>query len=67
MKQITLSVPDEKYEFFVELLQTLEFVSIEDFEIPEEHKNMVRERIKTSSKENWVKWDDVKDSFKKPR
>ena len=67
MKQITLSVPDEKYEFFVELLQTLEFVSIEDFEIPEEHKNMVRERIKTSSKENWVKWDDVKDSIKKPR
>ncbi len=67
MRQITLSVPEDKYEFFVELLQTLEFVSIEDFEIPEEHKNIVRERIKTSSKENWVKWDDVKDSFKKSR
>lgn len=67
MRQITLSVPEDKYEFFVELLQTLEFVSIEDFEIPEEHKNIVRERIKTSSKENWVKWDDVKDSFKKSK
>lgn len=34
MKQITLSVPEEKYEFFMELLQSLDFVSIDDFEIP---------------------------------
>jgi hypothetical protein len=65
MKQITLSVPEEKYEFFVELLQNLDFVSIENFDIPEAHKNLVRERIKTSSKEKLIKWDDVKDSFKR--
>lgn len=64
MKQITLSVPDEKYEFFVELLQSLGFVSINDFEIPEAQQKLVLERIKTSTPESLKKWDDVKNQFK---
>jgi hypothetical protein len=64
MKQIALSVPEEKFEFFVELLHNLDFVSIDDFEISEAHKNLVRERIKTSSPESLKNWDEVKHQFK---
>ncbi len=64
MKQITLSVPDEKYEFFMELLQSLDFVSIDDFEIPEAHQKLVLERIKTSTPESLKNWDEIKSQFK---
>ena len=55
MKQITLSIPEEKFEFFVELLQSLDFVSIDNFEIPEAHQKLVLERIKTSTPESLKK------------
>lgn len=65
MKQITLSVPEEKYDFFMELLENMDFVSIEDFPaIPEEHKNLVRERKRSSTPESLKNWDEVKHQFK---
>ncbi len=33
----------------MELLQSLDFVSIDDFEVPEAHQKLVLERIKTST------------------
>ena len=65
MKEITLKIPDKKVDFFMELVKELGFEVQEEIEIPEEHKNIVRERIRTS-KENpdqLLNWDDVKDSF----
>lgn len=67
MKQVTLSVPDEKYSFFIELMNSIDFVSIEDFPpIPEEHKAIVMERIKKSTEnpDLLLDWDEVKDNFK---
>jgi len=64
MKQITLSIPEEKYEFFVELIHNLDFVSINNFDIPEEHKNLVLERKRTSTPESLKDWDDIKHQFK---
>jgi hypothetical protein len=64
MKQITLSVPEEKYDFFLELLNSIDFVSIDDFSIPEEHKNLVRERIRTATPSSFKNWDEVKHQFK---
>ena len=64
MKQITLSIPEEKFEFFVELLQSLDFVSIDNFEIPEAHQKLVLERIKTSTPESLKNWDEIKNLFK---
>ena len=41
MKQITLSIPEDKYSFFVELLNSIDFVSIDNYpSIPEEHKEI---------------------------
>jgi hypothetical protein len=64
MKKITLSVPEEKYDFFVELLNSINFVSIEDSPILEEHKNLVRNRKQTSSPDSLKNWDEVKHQFK---
>ena len=64
MKQITLSVPEEKYEFFVELLNSIDFVSIDDFNISEEHKKLVRERKLTATADSLKDWDEVKHQFK---
>lgn len=67
MKEIILKVPDQKVDFVLELIEHLGLeVSSETMEIPEEHKAIVRERIK-KSKENpqrLLEWDQVKDSFK---
>jgi len=64
MKQLNLSIPEEKYEFFVELLKNLDFVSINDFEIPEAHQKLVLERKRTSSPDTLKNWDEVKHQFK---
>jgi hypothetical protein len=64
MKQIVLSVPEEKYDFFVELLNSIDFVSIDGFSIPEAHKNLVRQRKQTSTSDSLKNWDEVKQQFK---
>ncbi|WP_224994964.1 addiction module protein [Cesiribacter sp. SM1] len=66
MKHISLSVPDNKYQFFLELVQSLDFVKLEEVDIPEEHKALVRKRIEASSKDprQLLDWDQVQDSFK---
>ena len=52
MKEIILKVPDQKVDFVLELVKQLGLeVESEEIEIPEEHKNMVRERI-SKSQEN---------------
>lgn len=65
MKKVTISVPEEKYSFFIELLESLDFATLnssEDVAISEEHKAVVRDRMKTSPL--LKDWDDVRDSFK---
>lgn len=66
MKQITLNIQDNKFPFFVELIESMDFVDIqEDFDIPDEHKKIVMERMKMSEEnpERLLDWDDVKDNF----
>lgn len=66
MKEITLNVPNQKLDFVLELFEQLGLeVSFEDLEIPEEHKAIVRERIRKSNvnPERLLDWEQVKDSF----
>ena len=66
MKQVTLNIPDNKYQFFIELVSNLGFVKTEELDIPEEHKAIVRER-NLKSKENpdrLLDWDQVQDEFR---
>lgn len=67
MKEIVIKIPDNKIQFFLELLQQLGFENYQKYDIPEEHISIVRERIEKSniSPDQLKDWDDVKDSFLK--
>ena len=60
MKQVTLYIPDNKYQFFLELVRNLGFEKAEelDMNIPEEHKAIVRERIQNSKPEELLPWHE---------
>jgi len=66
MRHVTLSVPEEKYSFFIELMNSIDFVSIEDDfpPIPEEHKAIVLERIRTSKPENLIPWEEARNKIR---
>ncbi len=64
MKQVTLNIPDTKLRFFMELFKQLGLeVSDEEVVIPEEHKEIVLERIQNTKEEDLLNWDDIKDDF----
>ena len=66
MREVTLRIPDDKYDFFMELFEQLGLEKSDEFEIPEAHKEIVRERIR-KSEENpdiLLNWEDVKDTFR---
>jgi hypothetical protein len=63
MREITLKVPDKKFAFFMELMANLGFEVADDTLMSEEHKNLVRERIKSSKEEDLLDWDQVKNDF----
>lgn len=64
MKEITLKIPNNQYSFFIELIKKLGFEIREEIEIPEEHKNIVRERIKNTKPEDMIPWSEARKQFK---
>ena len=66
MKQVILNIPENKFQFFMELVKNLGFVKTSEEVIPEEHKQEVRRRIAASDKnpECLLDWEDVKNDFK---
>ena len=63
MKQIVLSVPNNKFNFFMKLINGLGYVKVTD-DITENHKEIIRSRIKTSKSEDLIDWAKAKKSFK---
>ncbi len=65
MREVTLKIPEDKFDFYMELFNKLGLEIPEDFDIPEEHKEIVRERVRKSNEnpELLLNWDDVKDKF----
>lgn len=45
MKQVTLNIPDNKYQFFMELVKSLKFVKVDDSTIPQGQQDEVARRI----------------------
>jgi hypothetical protein len=68
MKQLTLKIPEKKYQFIMELLKSFDYIKIEteEFSIPEEHKNIVRKRIEKSKADpsRWLDWEKVKSEIR---
>lgn len=60
MKEVTLKIPDKKLGFFMELIKQLGFEVTEEVEIPEEHKAIVRERIRTAKADDMVPWKEAR-------
>lgn len=66
MKQITISIPDNKEEFFIDLMENLSFVkkieSVENIDIPEWHKAILDQRMENykNNPESYREWEDVK-------
>lgn len=60
MKKVTLKIPDNKLDFFLELVKQLGFEVSEEVEIPEEHKEIVRERMRTAKVEDMVPWKEAR-------
>lgn len=69
MKQVnlTINVSDNKFNQLIEFLsKNFGAVSIDDanFEVPEWHKEIVRERIKTAKKEDFIPWEEARKQLK---
>ena len=60
MKQVTLNVPEKRYEFIRELIGQLGLEIAEEVEVPEEHKAIVRDRIKTSKGLEMIPWKQAR-------
>lgn len=71
MKQYTITVPDDKNEFFLELINSLGFAIreggsfiVEDDQVHQWQIDIVEERRKNASDKTSKNWDDVKDNFR---
>jgi hypothetical protein len=73
MKEITLKIPNKKLSFFLELVRQLNIEiteevdlagEVDETEIPEKHKEMVRQRIETANPKEMVPWSEARDQFK---
>ncbi len=66
MRQVIVKIPDKKFDFFMELLKQLGIAVQYEEDIPESHKEIVRERIKSDNQnpENVQDWEKVQDTFK---
>ena len=70
MKQFTVTIPDDEESGFIEMMKSISYIeSIEEntaFDIPEEHKLIVRDRIEKyeNSPESYLSWEDMEDNIK---
>jgi hypothetical protein len=68
MKQLTVTIPDEFYNSFIEFFKHIPDVKIDeniDFEVPEWQKEIVLERMKNAKPEDYRNWEDVKKELDK--
>lgn len=63
MKEITLKIPDQKFDFFLNLVKELGLEISEKTEIPEEQKEIVRERIESENQHEMISWEKARQKF----
>lgn len=65
MKSFNITIPDNKESLFLEWMKSISFVKkieeVTDVDIPEEHKQIVRQRIKKyeNKPDSYLSWDDI--------
>ena len=60
MKQLTINIPNDQLVFFKELFEKLGVEITEEQAIPEQHKTIVRERIRKSMPEKLQSWKSAR-------
>ena len=62
---IDINTANNQAQKLLAFLETLDFVKIEknQIEIPEFHKKIVRERLRTSKPSDYTSWEDVQKEF----
>ena len=65
MKEITLKIPEDKYDFFMKVFNQLGLETADDdLVIPEWQKEIVLERIKNAKEEDFFSLDDLDKKIK---
>lgn len=66
MAEIFVKVPDNQVLFVLDLLKKLGYAvaNDQDFEVPDWHKDIIRQRVKKTSKDNFVDLKTVKKSVR---
>ncbi|HYG53568.1 MAG TPA: hypothetical protein VD905_21920 [Flavobacteriales bacterium] len=62
-------MPEKDYNFLMEFIKRIKNIKIEnpveeDFTVPEWHKKIVRERLKTTTSNSFKPWSEVKKQLK---
>jgi hypothetical protein len=70
MAHFNVTIPDDKVTFFKELLHSLNFAEMvepEDFEISENHKVIIDQRLKNyqNNPDSYLNWEDVQKDIEK--
>jgi len=60
MKQVTITLPGEQLDFFIQLVHKLGFEIDQETSIPEEHKRRVQERIRNSNQAELLRWEEAR-------
>lgn len=66
MKQVTLNIPENKYELFMEFIKNIDFIKSNneiDFFISKEEQTLIIDRIKKTKKEDLKQLSEVIDGF----
>ena len=65
MKEVTLRVPEKNFGFFIKLIRQLGYVEIpnEIKDVPDHHKKIISERLKTLNSKELFDWEKVKNDF----
>ncbi len=68
MRQLTITIPDDFYDTFINFLKYIPNVSIDENledEIPLWQQEMVLERIKNANLEDYISWEESKNKMSK--
>ncbi|RYM34903.1 hypothetical protein ERX46_05875 [Brumimicrobium glaciale] len=67
MKEVILKIPENKFDFFMELVKQLGIKTAdqdEEFETPEWHKELVLERMKNAKEKDFFPLEDLDNKIK---
>jgi len=66
MKQVTLNIPENKYELFIDFIKNIEF--IKDYneltnDVSNKEQEIILNRIKNTKKDDLKTWDEVSNTI----